>query len=78
MICGFIGLGLIGGSIAKAIKNYDSTILVTAYDPNNEMLQLAHKEGIVNKTASGIKIFRIVIFYSYALLSLPMIPTCGD
>ena len=54
MICGFIGLGLIGGSIAKAIKNYDSTILVTAYDPNTEMLQLAHKEGIVNKTASGI------------------------
>lgn len=54
MICGFIGLGLIGGSIAKALKNYDSTISVTAYDPNTEMLQLAHKEGIVNKTASGI------------------------
>ena len=44
---GFIGLGLIGGSIAKAIKKYypDSKIYGTAY--HSETVREAYEDGII-------------------------------
>lgn len=45
---GFIGLGLIGGSIAKAIKNADKDSRIMAYTPHRETVDKAHDEGIVD------------------------------
>ncbi|MDE7017707.1 MAG: prephenate dehydrogenase [Lachnospiraceae bacterium] len=52
--CGFIGLGLIGGSIAKAIhqKLPESTLI--AYDTNMASLELAQKEGVIQEACSQI------------------------
>jgi prephenate dehydrogenase len=51
---GFIGLGLIGGSIAKAIKSKYPQINITAYDTNADALTLANKEGIVDRIATSV------------------------
>lgn len=48
--CGFIGLGLIGGSIAKALKASDPSIQIIAYDTNENTLLQALQE----KTADNI------------------------
>ena len=45
---GFIGLGLIGGSIAKAIKMADKNSKIMAYTPHRETVDKAHDEGIVD------------------------------
>jgi len=52
--CGFIGLGLIGGSIAKALKAVIPDVRTIAYDVNQETLLLAAKEQIVDVTAASI------------------------
>ena len=44
----FIGLGLIGGSLAKAIKKAHPEIELSAYD-KNETLTLAFDDGIISK-----------------------------
>lgn len=54
LTCGFIGLGLIGGSIAKALKASDENIKIIAYDINLEALALAQKEGIADVTTERI------------------------
>ncbi len=46
--CGFIGLGLIGGSIAKALKENHKQIKIYAYDINRNSLMAAHREGIAD------------------------------
>jgi len=51
---GFIGLGLIGGSIAKALKKNTPDIRITAYDVNTDTLKLAEEEGIADATTSQI------------------------
>ena len=38
---GFIGLGLIGGSVAKAIRKYYPDYNIIAFDKNRETLALA-------------------------------------
>ncbi len=48
--CGFIGLGLIGGSIARALKQNRNDITVIACDPDRETLRLA----LLEKTADII------------------------
>ncbi len=40
---GFIGLGLIGGSIAKAIRRYYPDYEIVAFDKNRELWHLPHK-----------------------------------
>lgn len=45
---GFIGLGLIGGSIAKSIKAAHPDAVISAFDANEASLQLAKTENIVN------------------------------
>ncbi len=54
LTCGFIGLGLIGGSIAKAIRqNLPDTVIYT-YDINEKTLALSLEDGVSNKTFSSI------------------------
>ena len=48
LTCGFIGLGLIGGSIAKAIRLNLPDTKIIAYDINNDTLTLAKSEGIAD------------------------------
>ena len=35
---GFVGLGLIGGSIARAIRKYWPSAVITAYNPSRDSL----------------------------------------
>ena len=51
---GFIGLGLIGGSIAKSLKKTDSSIYTVAYNRSKEPLMLAVSEGIIDESAFDI------------------------
>ena len=50
---GFIGLGLIGGSIAKAIRKYYPGYEIIAFDKNRETLALAVQDGIIHTSCSG-------------------------
>lgn len=52
--CGFIGLGLIGGSLAKAIHSKIPDAVLIAYDTNTASLSLAEKEGIIQEACSCI------------------------
>lgn len=51
---GFIGLGLIGGSIAKAIRQYYPDYEIVAFDKNKETLALATQESIINVACTSI------------------------
>lgn len=48
LTCGFIGLGLIGGSIAKALKNNLSNLFIMAYDIAPQALALAKAEQVID------------------------------
>lgn len=54
LICGFIGLGLIGGSIAKALRSAFPDMEIIAYDISQEALSLATREGVVDRAAPAI------------------------
>ena len=54
LTCGFIGLGLIGGSIARAYRQHFPDTVIVAYDVNREALALAREEGIVDVIAEEI------------------------
>lgn len=54
LTCGFIGLGLIGGSIAKAMKKYLPDVRIYAYDINQDSLRLAKADGICDQICSSI------------------------
>ena len=51
---GFVGLGLIGGSIAKAIRQYYPEYEIVAFDKNKETLALATQESIIDVAATTI------------------------
>ncbi len=51
---GFIGLGLIGGSIAKAIRAAYPDTRISAYDIDHASLLIAKEEGIINNAYTGI------------------------
>ena len=51
---GFIGLGLIGGSIARAIRQYYPEYTITAFDKNKETLALATQESVIDVAAVHI------------------------
>ncbi len=51
---GFIGLGLIGGSIAKALRANVEDIYITAYDINKDSLTAAFGEGVVDTVTDRI------------------------
>lgn len=52
--CGFVGLGLIGGSIAKALRNTIPEIRIIAYDTNVNTLESAKKDGVLNAYSTAI------------------------
>lgn len=52
--CGFIGLGLIGGSIAKAIHDKIPEARIIAYDTNQASLKLAMDEGVIQNACVKI------------------------
>ncbi|MDE5909228.1 MAG: prephenate dehydrogenase [Lachnospiraceae bacterium] len=52
--CGFIGLGLIGGSIAKAIRQFYPASRLIAYDINQEALNTAFNDGVINLALPSI------------------------
>ena len=54
LTCGFIGLGLIGGSIAKALRTKLPHTQIIAYDISEDTLSLARKEGIADITTNRI------------------------
>lgn len=51
--CSFIGLGLIGGSVAKALKSHNENIIIKVYDTDSKSLELAFRE----KTADTVYSF---------------------
>lgn len=52
--CSFIGLGLIGGSIAKALRNAYPDIRLTAYDPDDTCISQALDEQVISQGAPGL------------------------
>jgi len=54
LTCGFIGLGLIGGSIAKALKQSVPSIEIIAYDTNRDSLLLAKQERIADRITESV------------------------
>lgn len=52
--CGFIGLGLIGGSIARALKQAVPGVRIVAYDLNGDALKLALEQHITDVAADAI------------------------
>lgn len=53
--CGFIGLGLIGGSIARALKEkLHSKVHILVFDPDKATLRLALTQGIADNTTAQI------------------------
>lgn len=52
---GFIGFGLIGGSLAKSLKKYNVTEKIIAYDVNKTSLNMAKSDGIIDEIASSIE-----------------------
>lgn len=54
LTCGFVGLGLIGGSIARALRLSAPDAVIVAYDANPEMLRLAKNENVIHVAAEGI------------------------
>ncbi len=51
---GFIGLGLIGGSIAKAIRQYHPDYEIIAFDKNKETLALATQDSCIDVACTTI------------------------
>lgn len=51
---GFIGLGLIGGSIARAIREKQPGARLIAYDINPASLALALEDGVIDEAADAI------------------------
>ena len=51
---GFIGLGLIGGSVAKALRKYYPDYEIIAFDKNRETLALAVQDDIIHTACSSI------------------------
>ena len=51
---GFIGLGLIGGSLAKAIKMYYPEIRILAYMRSRDTLEAAVREGTVDQACEAV------------------------
>ena len=50
-----IGLGLMGGSVAKALKNKSPNIFIEAFDQDESALDLALDVGIIDKKISNLK-----------------------
>jgi len=73
--CGFVGLGLIGGSIAKALKKQTGfRAFHTVYDPDIISLELALQEGIADAIVQSLDSDAILAFSDcdYLFLCAPV------
>ncbi len=52
-----IGLGLIGGSFAKALSKFQLSEEIFGYDLDSETLELAKSEGVINGGAADFNLF---------------------
>lgn len=52
--CTFMGLGLIGGSVAKALKLHNNHIFIKVYDTDSKSMELASQENIADQIYSSI------------------------
>lgn len=52
--CGFIGLGLIGGSIARAIREKLPSARIIAYDVNTDTLKAAADDGVADIITTSV------------------------
>lgn len=53
LTCSFLGLGLIGGSLAKAIRQFLPDTLIKACDTDEAALQAAVRDGVVEEAFSS-------------------------
>ena len=60
LTAGFIGLGLIGGSIARGLKRSAPDIQIMAYMRTREKLEQAHADGIVDHSGRRGRAFKRV------------------
>lgn len=67
---GFIGLGLIGGSLAKSIKRVHPQYRLVAYNRNPNVLQLAKNEGVIEEYSTTIN--RMFSDCDYIFLCTPV------
>ena len=59
MIVGIVGLGLIGGSAAKAYKAAGH--IIYAYDINESVTGFARLEGVVDEVAQRVREIRSIM-----------------
>ena len=52
--CSFIGLGLIGGSIVKALRQAYPEMILKAYDKDRNGLSLARKDGVISEAYKAL------------------------
>ena len=52
--CTFLGLGLIGGSVAKALKKRNDHIFIKVFDTDSKSMELAFREQIADTVYSSI------------------------
>lgn len=64
-----IGLGLIGGSLAKTLRKIGFEI--DAYDINNNYLEKAKKDGIISESIEDIK--KIEDIYEFVFICVPVL-----
>ena len=71
---GFIGLGLIGGSIARALKKYYPDVQILAHTRSRHTTEYALEHGIIdviqsmNDTASAITFFYVHLWNAMLLI----------
>lgn len=51
---GIVGLGLIGGSLAKALKNRCGVKQIAAFNRHDDVLKLAYEEGVIEEYSTEI------------------------
>ena len=51
---GFIGLGLIGGSVAKAIRRFHPDSRIIAYNRSLSVLETAKSEGVIDEICEQV------------------------
>ena len=65
---GIIGLGFLGGSLAKSLKSTNIVNEIIAFDKNIESLKLAKNENVINDYSEKLmKNFIIVTSYIFVL-----------
>lgn len=53
-VCGFVGLGLIGGSIARAMRKFHPECRLLAFDINQDSLTAALSDGVIDESYGKI------------------------